>query len=89
VGGIERPSVPVEGPDPVGELPSPVSVGTITLFFAEGAGGGNPPSAGMGVAALGGAAVEVAEPQAIESSARTPRPPRTQGRSNDHVIHAT
>jgi hypothetical protein len=86
VAGMLRPSVPVEGPLPVGWLPSPVSVGTITLFAWDGAGGGNPPSGGMGAGARGGGAVVAAEPQATEISAKTPSPDWQQKRPHHDVM---
>ena len=84
VEGIDRPSVPVEVPAPVGEAPSPVSVGTMTLLADEGAGGGNPPSAVTGAAdARGGGALEEVDPHATDNRASAPRTPGQDRQSDD------
>lgn len=76
---MDRPSVPVDGAVPVGEAPNPVSVGTNTLLAADGAGGGRPPSAGTGGAAVRGAgAVDDAELQPTAVTTNAPRAARKQ-----------
>ena len=84
MGPIERPSVPVEVPLPLGRAPSPVSLGTKTPFVLAGAGGGRPPSGATGAAARGGGALDAVDPQApaIADSKSTPAS-RTTRRSED------
>jgi hypothetical protein len=72
---------------PLGEEPRPVSVGTMTLFAADGAGGGKPPSPVTGGAAVRGGGVEDAE-QATASRANKPRAPRKQAVPSREVIRA-
>jgi len=85
---MDRPAVPVDGPEPVGELPSPVSVGTMTLFFADGPGGGNPASAVTGAAARGGGALPAAPAQAVERRASIAGPNQRPARQSEDLICA-
>ena len=83
VGGMVRPSVPVDVPEPVGERPSPVSEGTITLLAVDGAGAGRPPSGATGAAFRGGADEEAEPAQVRVSTVNSPGPAQATVRRGD------